>query len=603
MAPTLRGAHLLKRGPETGYQFAVGPVDTNTEHVAYPWQKGPYEFGDPMLAWGETERDRDEANRDRRWDDRRGWRGWRRPRPPAPPKPGEHNTPVRVDNEPIRLGDRILVLKYIYLLREPERFDVVVFKNPTNPEENFIKRLLGLPGEVMWLLDGDVFTRPLAASDDSVVDDDDLTPRFDAGWATNGDLQRMKIQRKPLDVQRTIWVPVFDSDFIPGNGSPSEVAHNTNHVAAPADRPGSGRDAHLVRTGTQSAGSRPPELLNGQAHTNGDDVDVSDVPGGNSDVPEFMPPFTAEPAQDWALANRRSYRLFSDAAASLRFDEDLCPIDDRLVYNVTMRKPAERVRFNVSDIRVRLGVRPDEDELQTAVQLEAHGHVFEAAIEPNGVVTLRFRPENVNAWTELAREQSSHFRLPADRTTMVEFWHYDQSLWLWIDGRLAAQATYEWSAADRLTYVYGWTPEELAREPDHALFQGRREPSEPELSLHFEGSPLTLYRVRVDRDLYFRPQLENDYGPPARGTHPMNLARLDADQFFMSGDNSSASHDSRRLDDAVPWVQHKFGVSAGIVPRKLLLGKAFFVYFPSPEPLRPGGARLIPNFGEMRFIH
>jgi hypothetical protein len=30
--------------------------------------------------------------------------------------------------------DGILVLKYLYALRQPQRWDVVVFKNPENPE-------------------------------------------------------------------------------------------------------------------------------------------------------------------------------------------------------------------------------------------------------------------------------------------------------------------------------------------------------------------------------------------------------------------------------------------------------------------------------------
>ena len=43
-------------------------------------------------------------------------------------------------------GDRVLVLKYLYRFRQPEPWDVVVFKNPQDNIENFIKRLIGLPG-------------------------------------------------------------------------------------------------------------------------------------------------------------------------------------------------------------------------------------------------------------------------------------------------------------------------------------------------------------------------------------------------------------------------------------------------------------------------
>jgi len=41
----------------------------------------------------------------------------------------------------------ILVDKWTYKLGQPARGDVIVFKAPTNPQEYFIKRIIGLPGE------------------------------------------------------------------------------------------------------------------------------------------------------------------------------------------------------------------------------------------------------------------------------------------------------------------------------------------------------------------------------------------------------------------------------------------------------------------------
>lgn len=61
----------------------------------------------------------------------------------------------------LQVGDYILVNKYHYGLRvpvlntkflpinEPERGDVVVFKYPENPSINYIKRVVGLPGDVI----------------------------------------------------------------------------------------------------------------------------------------------------------------------------------------------------------------------------------------------------------------------------------------------------------------------------------------------------------------------------------------------------------------------------------------------------------------------
>ena len=54
---------------------------------------------------------------------------------------------------PVARGDRILVLKCIYQFFEPKRWDVVVFKNPLNPDINYIKRLIGLPEETIEIIE------------------------------------------------------------------------------------------------------------------------------------------------------------------------------------------------------------------------------------------------------------------------------------------------------------------------------------------------------------------------------------------------------------------------------------------------------------------
>jgi signal peptidase I len=56
-------------------------------------------------------------------------------------------------------GDRILVSKFDYVLHDPKRWDVIVFKYPKNARMNYIKRLVGLPGEKLLIKGGDVYTR------------------------------------------------------------------------------------------------------------------------------------------------------------------------------------------------------------------------------------------------------------------------------------------------------------------------------------------------------------------------------------------------------------------------------------------------------------
>jgi len=85
---------------------------------------------------------------------------------------------------PVANGDRILVLKCIYQFIEPKRWDVIVFKNPTEPTINYIKRLIGLPGEKVQIIDGDIY-----------IND--------------------KIARKPAKIQNELWMPVYNNDYQP----------------------------------------------------------------------------------------------------------------------------------------------------------------------------------------------------------------------------------------------------------------------------------------------------------------------------------------------------------------------------------------------------
>ncbi|NBB94568.1 MAG: signal peptidase I [Planctomycetes bacterium] len=91
---------------------------------------------------------------------------------------------------PPRGGDRVLVLKYLYDFGSPQPWDVVVFKNPQTNRENYIKRLIGLPGETIEIVGGDVFvTRP-------------------------GEDQP-RIRRKPPATQQAVWEVLHDSDYPP----------------------------------------------------------------------------------------------------------------------------------------------------------------------------------------------------------------------------------------------------------------------------------------------------------------------------------------------------------------------------------------------------
>lgn len=72
-----------------------------------------------------------------------------------------HATDAVPQDLTIYSGDRILVTKFL----KPHRWDLIVFRYPEDPSMNYVKRLVGLPGETITIKDGKVY-----------ADDQELTP-------------------------------------------------------------------------------------------------------------------------------------------------------------------------------------------------------------------------------------------------------------------------------------------------------------------------------------------------------------------------------------------------------------------------------------------
>jgi signal peptidase I len=57
----------------------------------------------------------------------------------------------------LMVNDRILVAKFLYRVEPVQRGDVIVFRYPLNPQRDFVKRVIGLPGDHVQLKEGVVY--------------------------------------------------------------------------------------------------------------------------------------------------------------------------------------------------------------------------------------------------------------------------------------------------------------------------------------------------------------------------------------------------------------------------------------------------------------
>lgn len=472
-------------------------------------------------------------------------------------------------------GDRILVLKWpldtgIEALG-PQRWDVTVFKDPSDGNTNFIKRLVGMPGEVLSIVDGDVYTVPTselspqarAVLEGRVLEKTgiqyDPPPGANLSHVPEAVLeeldQKLRITRKAPLAQESLWFNVYNHDYPPRTTIPSQprwIAQRGDDSAWDVSD----------RTMRFDGASGPPESIE---LTNAMLVDAyaynlmtpSDLHERNNrlNFPEFK-----------ALTPQTRYQLYGD-------------------------------NF-VSDMRVRFVLVPRDDRGRLRVILEKAGIRLTGTVGMDGQVSIAGVRDNqpIREFESLRASLGVGVVVPREAVE-VAFEVVDYRAALYLNGR----------------QVLG-TGDEHLRPDVRALRKGHRWPAfYPRIE--GEEAAFELMHVVVERDVHYRnpkgvelsalPRWSQNLGGWASPANPMLLR---PGEYFMLGDNSPQSQDSRlwsRIGDHLADRGEAFQL--GTVPQDQLIGRAFFVYWPSGHRVGEwlpwvGKFGVIPDVGRMRWI-
>ena len=94
--------------------------------------------------------------------------------------------PTLMGSVEANVHDRILVNKLIQTFRDPKRWDITVFKYPLQKNQNYVKRIVGMPGDRLYISGGNVYQ----------VEGD-------------GENRKFTVLRKPDDLQEETWKNVY----------------------------------------------------------------------------------------------------------------------------------------------------------------------------------------------------------------------------------------------------------------------------------------------------------------------------------------------------------------------------------------------------------
>ncbi|HPS53168.1 MAG TPA: S26 family signal peptidase, partial [Phycisphaerae bacterium] len=564
MANALYGEHYRLQCPACGYEYAYGyfPGDNDTgQHgVSVPLGKA------------------------------------RAPRNAVCPNCGYHYAfdELKADKVHGSGGDRVVVMKYLYEFAGPEPWDVVVFKNPQNNRENYIKRLVGLPGETLEIVLGDVFVKQKGSSG-------------------------FHIRRKPEYAQSDMWLVVYDNDFLPAGSLAEFISQKPQWVSKEKSGgvktenqrvfhfDGIGNHGIVFRPGDKNAELGPLRPTNGYNPPQAEQMTVS---------PQL------DVCTDWKL----SAVILGDGANS-----------GRVQFDFELRGRKYRATFDLAGkVELAMGLRSRKDDdggwlVDKTVQQE-----FLA--DKGRQVELRHIDMMTSLWVDgkeiLAVDDTLAVNTADGRT--VAPCGYDTAKQLAAMPELLRQ-----TSADIARLQTAGKPAQLhaAREKFDSLKQRWDWYQNPSISITGSGK-FSLAHVKILRDVYytspriFTPRDNNanyDYvrkmleqggrGPNSWKRdedgnfigwgvtgNPITLREFPDDsgrnEYYCLGDNSSQSFDCRSWIAAAPTLKlmdkkGDFGYQLGTVPRYNIIGRAFFVFWPAGFTLPVLEMPVVPNAGRM----
>ena len=460
-------------------------------------------------------------------------------------------------------GDRILVLKWPFDiggdLFGPHRWNVVVFKDPSDGVTNYIKRLTGLPNEVLEIIDGDVYTAPA----------DMLSPE---ALETLEQMRHVKYLRRPEESTRNYF-----ADPTRLNEMDRDLEDSVKKL--------------LDELNGKLTIQRKSQLAQKDLWRVVHNIDFPPNHINQGGTPKWEADLTADA---WTV-NQRSL-VFDGIDAKQQTVRLNAIIDSTCDYNaipsLSRKLPSIPAKTPVSDLRVSMVIDYQGGEGGVSTMLLKGNDIFIGKLEANGSVTI-------------SRQSLSHIHadpvevcsavvapLKAGQKIEFAFQNLDYRVQMELDRKVVL-------ATDNEQYS-----------PDVAVLRNTPYPrmtTPPAISA--DHMKVKLSHVLVEKDIYYLSDIRRagcPWGYKTWGTKN-NPIHLRTGEYFMLGDNSDQSKDSRLWDKVGPHlVGRGEDYQVGTVPEDQLIGRAFFVYWPSG--LRTSVIPFlknygwIPNFGRMRWI-